>query len=97
MKKYSVLYEGGTSRLNPAIGVDYMIAHVLDQDGDPVELYAEENPLDYIPEEDRDLDPEELYQKYYFCDCIPLLYYDLKNEIIRRAAEVGITEDQLEF
>ena len=83
-KKYRVEYYGGESRQQPGKGCDYMICAAWDEDGDPVELYAEIICPDDVTEDNVD-------------DWSDSVSDDLKAEIIRQGKDYGITAEQLEF
>lgn len=83
-KKCKVEYYGGESRQQPEKACDYMICAAWDEDGDPVELYAEIICPDDVTEDNVDAWSDSVYD-------------DLKAEIIRQAKDYGITADQLIF
>lgn len=78
-----VSYQAGTSRYSDE-GVDYMLANVEDPEGEIVELYAEAvNPT-------WDTEAE-------CCTDDTATYDDLRDAILRQAAQAGIPEDALKF
>ena len=88
MKKYAVQFLGGEMRDGEHSG-NYMIAHVKDPDwgDDVIELYAEYSAPEMNPDSvqgDLDSFDEQSY---------PVL----KREIIRQAAAVGVSADELNF
>lgn len=62
-------------------GCNYMIGHVADQDGDEQELYAEAIIPEGLSENEAD----------------GYGYDELKEEIIKQAAEYGVKESELDF
>lgn len=84
MKKYNVGYYSGESLQHPGKGCDYMICAARDEDGDPVEMYAEAICPDDVTEDNVDAWSDSVYD-------------DLKADIIEQAARLGVAADQLEF
>lgn len=89
-EKIKVSFEGGESR-DPFKGsCNYMLATTTDDEGDEVELYAEESikgtRFDCDEHEDFDFDGFDDYS-----------YPILKAEITRQAIEAGIDPARLEF
>lgn len=83
MKKTTVLFEGGKTRIGDN-GCNYMLANAVNADGDEVELYSEyEAPEDLTEDMVDEFDRES--------------YPVLKAEIIRQAEENGVDVDSLEF
>ena len=84
MKKYNVGYYSGESLQYPGKGCDYMICAARDEDGRPVELYAEVICPDDVTEDTVDAWSDSVYD-------------DLKAEIIEQAELLGVAESQLIF
>lgn len=84
MKNYIIGYYGGESLLQPGKSCDYMICVSQDENGEPVELYAEIACPDDVTEDSLDAWSDSVYD-------------DLKADIIEQAEAYGIAEDQLEF
>lgn len=84
MKKYAVQFLGGEMRDGEHSG-NYMIVQVKDPDGDAIELYAEYAALglDSVQDDLNSFDEQS--------------YHALKEEIIRQAASVGVSADELNF
>ena len=86
MKKYAVQFLGGEMRDGEHSG-NYMIAHVKDPEGDPVELYAE-YPSDSA---------QDVLNSFVLNSFDEQSYPVLKKEIIRQATAAGISADELVF
>ena len=86
MKKYTVILHGGRGRYDPC-PVSYMRAVVPNDEGDKIELYAE----DPIPER---LDPENTANFDAYCK---KSYARLKAEILLLASEAHIDPACLTF
>ena len=84
MKKYIVGYYNGESRQQPGKGCDYMICAARDEDGEPVELYAEMLEPDGLAVGD-------------MAAWDYAIFNDLKADIIRQAKDCGIAAEQLAF
>ena len=84
LKKYSIGYYGGESLQHPGKACDYMICVARDEDGRPVETYAEVICPDDVTEDNVDAWSESVYD-------------DLKAEIIEQAKRLGVAAEQLEF
>ena len=84
MKKYIVGYYGGESLQHPGKACDYMICAARDEDGEPVEMYAEVICPDDVTEDSIDTWSASVYD-------------DLKAEIIEQAKVLGVAAEQLEF
>ena len=81
---YKVKFFSGESRQQPGKGCDYMLCWVEDEDGRPVELYAEVLEPDSSAVDDMAA-----------WDC--MIFTGLKAEIIRQAKDCGIVAEELEF
>lgn len=86
MKKYTVQFLGGEMRDGEHSG-NYMIVQVKDLDGDAIELYAE-YPAPELGSDSVQDDLDSFDEQSY-----PVL----KREIIRQAAAVGVSADELNF
>lgn len=94
-EKYDVLFEGGVSKLDDVSGMNYMLTTIKDEDGDDVELYAEERQPDELDEyHSKELDERGLKIMQKFDD---ESYELLKREIIEQAKEYHLTEDDFNF
>lgn len=79
--KYEVEYQAGESRMEPGVGVDYMLVNIPTEDDD-IELYAE-YCTDYGDEPTAEQEVSS--------------YKALKQEIIAEAVEKGIDPSCLKF
>ena len=84
MEKYIIGYYGGESLQHPGKACDYMICAARDEDGEPVEMYAEAICPDDVTEDNVDAWSDSVYDT-------------LKAEIIEQAERLGVTAEQLEF
>lgn len=84
MKNYIIGYYGGESLLQPGKSCDYMICVSQDENGEPVELYAEAVCPDDVTEDNVDAWSDSVYD-------------DLKAEIIDQAKILGVAAEQLIF
>lgn len=88
-KKIQVTYMGGESRENNR-SCDYFIAEVKDQDGDIVELYAEQEYPEDAPAEDEVV--RSVWEKYE-----KAVYKELYEKFMIKAKELGYSESDFEI
>ena len=84
LRTYKVNFSNSESRQQPGKGCDYMVCAARDEDGRPVELYAEMLEPDGLAVDDMSA-----------WDCS--IFNDLKADIIRQAKDCGIAAEQLVF
>lgn len=101
--KYRVEFAGGSSSRTgwryseEGAGCDYMLVAVPDEDGYPVELYAEV-PMKTVTDEDGEVKEVIDVRTHEVIDYEEDMWYEeLKAEILEQAKAYGYTEENFEF